>query len=67
MQVPLHGKFKTRKLMTCSDPTYRIVIHCQNIIYVLTDHEIVQPKLRVLNEVTERNDYDLNDAQGALN
>ena len=32
IQVPLHGKFKTRKLLTCLDPQYRIVIqmskHC---------------------------------------
>ena len=35
MQVPLHGKFKTRKLLTCLDPQYRIVIQCQNIVYVL--------------------------------
>ena len=33
IQIPLHGKFKTRKLMACLDPKYRIVIH-QNIIYV---------------------------------
>ena len=29
VQVPLHGKFKTRKLMTCLDPQYIIVIQCQ--------------------------------------
>ena len=28
IQVPLHEKFKTRKLMTCLDPKYRIVVQC---------------------------------------
>ena len=51
IQVPLHGKFKTRKLLTCIDPQYRIVIQCQNLVYVLNGHETVQPKLRVLKEI----------------
>ena len=55
VQVPLHGKFKTRKLLTCLDPQYRIMIQCQNIVFVLNGHEIVQPKLRVLKELTEMN------------
>ena len=42
IQVPLHGKFKARKLLTCLDPQYRIVIQCQNIVYVLNVYEIVQ-------------------------
>ena len=54
IQVPLHGKFKTRKLLACLDPQYRIVIQCQNIVYVLNGHEIVQPKLRVLKGLTDR-------------
>ena len=29
IQVPLHGKFKTRKLLAYLDPQYRIVIQCQ--------------------------------------
>ena len=59
IQVPLHGKFKTRKLLTWLDPKYQIVIQCQNIVYVLNGHghEIVQPKLRVLNELTDRTEY----------
>ena len=62
MHVPLYGKFKTRKLLTCLDPQYRIVIKCQNIVYVLNGHEIVQPKLRVLKELTGRNEYNINDS-----
>ena len=46
IQVPLHGKFKSRKLITFLFPQYRIVIECQNIVYVLNEHEIVQQKLR---------------------
>ena len=42
IQVSLHRKFKTRKLMVCVDPKYKIVIQCQNIVYVLNEHEIVQ-------------------------
>ena len=57
LQVPLHGKFKTRKLLTCLDTQYRIVIQCQNTVYVLYGHEIVQPKLRVFKELTDRNEY----------
>ena len=59
----MHGKFKTRKLLTCLDPQYRIVIQCQNIVYVLNGHEIVQPRLRVLKELTDRTDYNINDSQ----
>ena len=66
IQVPLHGKFKTRKLLTCLDPQYRIVIQCQNIVYVLNGHEIVQPKLIVLKELTDRNKYNINDSKVIL-
>ena len=31
IQVLLVGKFKTRKLISCLDPKYRIVVQCQNI------------------------------------
>ena len=48
MQIPLHGKFKTRKLITCLDSKFTIVIQCQNIVYVLNEHKILQPKLRML-------------------
>ena len=64
--VPLHGKFKTRKLPTCLDPQYRIVIQCQNIVYVLNGHEIVQPKLRVLKELTDRTEHNTNDSQNDI-
>ena len=66
IQVPLHGKFKTRKLLTCLDPQYRIVIQCQNIVYVLNGHEIVQPKLRVLKELTDRTECNINDSQSDI-
>ena len=68
IQVPLHGKFKTRKLLPCLDPKYQIVIQCQNIVYVLNGHghEIVQTKLRVLNELTDRTEYDINDSQNDI-
>ena len=66
IQVPLNGKFKTRKLLTCLDPQYRIVIQCQNIVYVLNGHEIVQPKLRVLKELTDRTKDNINDSQSDI-
>ena len=60
------NKLKTRKLLTCLDPQYRIVIQCQTIVYVLNEHEIVQPKLRVLKELTNGNDYNINDPQSNI-
>ena len=39
--------------MTCLDPKYRIVIQCQNIVYVLNEHEIEQPKLRESERLTD--------------
>ena len=45
----MHGKLKTRKVLACLDPQYRIVIQCQNIVYVLNEHENV----RVLKELTD--------------
>ena len=62
----MYGKFKTRKLLTCLDPQYRIVIQCQNIVYVLNGHEIVQPNLRVLKELTDRSEYNINDSQSDI-
>ena len=41
IQVPLHGKFKTRIVLACLDSQYRIVTQCQNIIHVLNEHEKV--------------------------
>ena len=52
--------------MTCLDPKYRIVIEFQNIVYVLNELEIQQPKLRVLERLTDRNDYDINDTQSDI-
>ena len=60
MQVPLHGKFKTRKLLACLDPQYRIVIQCQSIVYVLNEHENVQPKVRVLKVLTDSTECNIN-------
>ena len=62
----MHGKFKTRKLLTCLDPQYRIVTQCQNIVYVLNVHEIVQPKLRVLKQLTVRTECNINDSQSDI-
>ena len=66
IQVPLHGKCKTRKLLTYLDPQYRIVIQCQHIFYVLNGHENVQPKLRVLKELPDRSEYNINDSQSDI-
>ena len=49
--------------MTCLHTKYRTVIQCQNIISVLNEHEFEQPKLRVLERLTDRNDHDTNDTQ----
>ena len=62
----MHGKFKTRKILTCLDLQYRIVTQCQNIVYILNGHEIVQPKLRVLKELTDRTEYNTNDSQNDI-
>ena len=61
IQIPLHGKFKTRKLITFLDTKNRIGIQCQNSICALKEHEIVQPTLRVFTEVRDEYDYDIND------
>ena len=66
IQVPLHGKFKTRKVLACLDPQYRIVIQCQNIVYVLNEHENVQPKLRLLKELTDSTECNINDSQNDI-
>ena len=52
--------------MTCYDPKYRIVIQYQNIVYVLSEHEIEQPKLRVLERLPDRNHYNINDTQSDI-
>ena len=42
------------------------MIKCQNIVYVLNEHEIVQPKSRVLKELTDRNEYNINNSQSDI-
>ena len=66
IQVPLHGKFKTRNLLACLDPQYRIVIQCQNIVYVLNEYENVQPKIRVLKELTDSTECNINDSHNDI-
>ena len=66
IRVPLQIKFKTRKLLACLDPQYRIVIQCQNIVYVLNEYENVQPKVRILKELTESTECNINDFQMIL-
>ena len=62
----MHGKFKTRKLLACLDPQYRIVIQCQNIVYTLNEHKNVQPKVRVLKELTDSTECKINDSQNDI-
>ena len=57
---------RDRTLLTCLDPQYRIVIQCQNIVYALNGHEYVQPKLRVLKELTDRTEYNINDSKSDI-
>ena len=66
IEVPLHGKFKTRKLLPCLDPQYRIVIQCQNIVYVLNEHENVQLKVRVLKKLTDNTECNINDSHNVI-
>ena len=42
------------------------MVQCQNIVYVLNQHEIEQPKLRVLERLTDGNDNDKNDTQSNI-
>ena len=60
IQVPLHGKFKTRKVLACLDPQYRIVIQCQNIVHVLNEHE------KVLKELTDSTECNTNDSHNDI-
>ena len=62
----MHGKFKTRKLLTCLVPQHIIVIQCLNIVYVLNGHEKVQPRLRVLKELTDGPECNINDSQSDI-
>ena len=50
--------------MTCLDPKHRIVVQCQYIVYMLNEHEIVQPKLRNLEMLTC--DHDKNETQSEI-
>ena len=56
----MYGKFKTRKVLACLDPQYRIVIQCQNIVYVLYEHE------NVLKELTNSTECNINDSQNDI-
>ena len=58
----MHGEFKTRKLLACLDPQYRIVIQCQNIVYVLNEHENV----RVLKELTDSTECNIHDSHNDI-
>ena len=62
----MHGKFKTRKLLACLDPQYRIVIQCQNIVYILNENESVQPNVRKLKELTDSTECNINDSQNDI-
>ena len=42
------------------------MIQCQNIVYVLNEQEIVKPKLRMLKELTDGNDNNINDSQSDI-
>ena len=52
--------------MTCLYPKYGIVIQCQNSVYVLDEHEIEQPKLRVLERLTDRTEHDIDVTQSDI-
>ena len=52
--------------MTCLDQKYRIVVQCQNIVYLLNERDFEQPKLRVLKRLREGNDHDTNDTQSDI-
>ena len=60
LQVPLHGKFKTRKVLACLDSQYRIVTQCQNIVHVLNEHE------KVLKELTDSTECNINDSHNDI-
>ena len=52
--------------MTCLDAKYRIVVQCQNIVYVLNEHKIVHPKLKELERLTNGHDHDENETQSNI-
>ena len=60
IQVPLHGKFKTRKVLACLDPQYRIVIQCQSTVHVLNEQE------KVLKELTDSTECNINDSHNDI-
>ena len=64
IQGSIHGKFKTRKLINFLDSQYRFVI-CRNVIYVINEQEIVQPKLKELTDCI-RNDPNGDDIQSDI-
>ena len=42
------------------------MIQCQNIVYVLNEHENVQPKVRVLKELTDSTECNINDSHNDI-
>ena len=56
----MHGKFKTREVLGCLDPQYRIVIQCQNTVHVLNEHE------KVLKELTDSTECNINDSHNDM-
>ena len=42
------------------------MIQCQNIVYVLNEHGNVQPKVRVLKELTDSTVCSINDSQNDI-
>ena len=60
IQVPLHGKLKTRKILVCLDAQCRVVIQFQNIVHVLNEHE------KVLKELTDSTECKINDSHNDI-
>ena len=56
MSIPLHGKFKTRKVMTCLDPKYRIMVQCQKNVNVLNVYKELLPKLGNIEMLANEHD-----------
>ena len=42
------------------------MIQCQNIVYVLNEHENVQPKVRVLKELRDSTKCNINDSHNDI-
>ena len=59
---PLHGKFKTRKLLACPDPQYRIVIQCQNHCLCVK----WTWKCKSIEELTDSTECNINDSHNDI-